>query len=261
MFWSEAEEMWGTQKSKNVRAQQPWRLITTRQEEDQTRRNKVHQTQHEEWPEKKENTLMAVASLIAFVAFQIGANPPGGVWHDDTAKDSKGKHVLACSSVFAHKYPDAYGIFHIVNTVAFIASLTIILFFISGFRLKWRIFPWILMFITWIAISVIALCYIRVVVVLTPSDKIDSILGVLGTTVIVWVGLMALLLISHTIRVIVKLVRKMRKTFKRRITTLVWTCHQIYPSYKSISLTMKNKQKPLYLMCLLYDVVWSLLYI
>ncbi|KAA8535185.1 hypothetical protein F0562_030188 [Nyssa sinensis] len=35
------------------------------------------------WLEKTRNTLMVVASLIATMAFQVGVNPPGGVWQDD----------------------------------------------------------------------------------------------------------------------------------------------------------------------------------
>lgn len=42
-----------------------------------------------DWQRKKRNTLMVVASLIATMAFQVGANPPGGFWQDNFEGDAK----------------------------------------------------------------------------------------------------------------------------------------------------------------------------
>lgn len=178
--------------------------------------------QHEDWLEKTKSALMVVASLTATMAFQIGVNPPGGVWQDDRATDSQGNPVEAGSSVFAHKYSKGYERFYIINTVAFIASLTIILLLMSGLPfMRRRFFVWVLMLTTWIAISAIALCYLVVVAALTPGDKLDSVVYVIGFAVVVWLILMALLLLAHTVRVIVKLVKKLRKIFWGRCTSLV----------------------------------------
>ncbi|KAI3468082.1 hypothetical protein Pfo_024745 [Paulownia fortunei] len=176
--------------------------------------------QQDEWLEKKRSGLMVVASLIATMAFQVGVNPPSGVWQDDNLVDSQGNPVAdphqAGFSVMAHNYPKGYTRFYIINTTGFIASLSIILLLMSGLPLRRRFFMWILMVITWIAITAIALNYTVIILVLTPSEEEKPVSNVIGYSVVVWLCMMALLLIGHTIRLIVRLVRKMRKTFRRR---------------------------------------------
>lgn len=177
--------------------------------------------QQDDWLEKKRSALMVVASLIATMAFQVGVNPPSGIWQDDHLVDAQGNPVSdphqAGFSVLAHNNPEAYWRFYIFNTTAFVASLSIILLLMSGLPLRRRFFMWILIVTTWIAITAIALTYIASITVLTPSATQNSaIMYVIGWSVIVWLGLMALLLIGHTIRLIVKVVKKLRKTMRRR---------------------------------------------
>ncbi|KAL2545064.1 Ankyrin repeat family protein [Forsythia ovata] len=182
--------------------------------------------QHENWLEKKRSALMVVASLIATMAFQVGVNPPSGVWQETSSTpDSQGNPATdfhyAGFSILAHNYPKTYERFLIANTTGFIASLSIILLLMSGLPIRSRIFMWILMVITWIAITALALTYLASIIVLTPERERQkqSILFVIGFTVLIWLGLMALLLIAHTIRLIIKIVRKLIKSLspKRRI--------------------------------------------
>ncbi|KAH6826290.1 hypothetical protein C2S53_012251 [Perilla frutescens var. hirtella] len=165
--------------------------------------------QHSNWLEQTKNTLMIVAILFATMAFQIGVSPPRGVWQDDNLTGSDPHE--AGYSILADKNPIGFGRFYIVNTISFVASLSIILLLISGLPLRRRFFMWILMVITWIAITAIALCYLLTIVHLTPDFKDQTILVVTGMTMIVWIILMAVLLIAHTIRMIVKLVKKIRR--------------------------------------------------
>ncbi|KAK4412664.1 hypothetical protein Salat_2913500 [Sesamum alatum] len=176
--------------------------------------------QPDDWLEKKRSALMVVASLIATMAFQVGVNPPSGVWQDDKSVDSQGNPVSdpheAGFSVMARKQPDVYRGFYTVNTTSFIASLSIILLLMSGLPIRRRFFMWILMVITWLAITAIALTYTVSIIVLTPIEQQRSVGNVVGFSVFVWLCLMALLFIGHTIRLIMKVVRKLRKTFGRR---------------------------------------------
>ncbi|KAL0394205.1 UNVERIFIED_CONTAM: hypothetical protein Slati_4386700 [Sesamum latifolium] len=186
--------------------------------ERKSSKNLLKQPDH--WLEKKRSALMVVASLIATMAFQVGVNPPCGVWQDDYLVDSQGNAVSdphrAGYSVMAHNYPKGYSSFYVINTTAFIASLSIILLLMSGLPIRRRFFMWILMVITWLAITAIAMTYSVSVMLLTPSQQGQSVGNVVGFCVFVWLCLMALLLIGHTIRLIMKLVRKLRKTLRRR---------------------------------------------
>ncbi|KAH6782945.1 hypothetical protein C2S52_007904, partial [Perilla frutescens var. hirtella] len=183
--------------------------------------------QHSEWLEHTKSTLMIVAILIATIAFQIGANPPGGLWEEDQILDPQGKLVPdphhAGESIMARNYPEVYGRFYVSNTIALVASLSIILLLISGFPLRRNVFMWILMVITWIAITAIALCYALAVTTVTPNRNLlrddgarrarKRIVMVINTMIYTWVSLMALLLIAHTIRMIKKLKLFMRRSF------------------------------------------------
>ncbi|PIN00115.1 26S proteasome regulatory complex, subunit PSMD10 [Handroanthus impetiginosus] len=183
-----------------------------------------------EWLEKKRNALMVVASLIATMAFQVAVNPPGGVWQDDEGVDSQEDPIntdlthqnhRAGIAIIARNDPLQYTGFYIVNTISFIASLSIILLLISGLPIRRKFFMWILMLITWISITTIALTYLNSIYMLTPHDDKNLLPSVLASSMLVWYGLMALLLIGHAIRLIIKLVKKLRKRLTPRQTKMV----------------------------------------
>ncbi|CAI9285326.1 unnamed protein product [Lactuca saligna] len=111
----------------------------------------------DDWLDKKRNTLMVVASLIATMAFQAGTNPPGGVWQDGTLTDENRRAGYA---IMASSHPNLYHVFLVCNTVAFVSPLSIILLLISGLPfLKHRFFLWILMVILWIATTSLSITY------------------------------------------------------------------------------------------------------
>lgn len=113
-----------------------------------------------DWLRKKRSTLMVVASLIATMAFQVGANPPGGLWQDNFVGDAKTPAHNAGSSILADLSPEAYGHFLTSNSIAFVASLSIILLLVSGLPIRSRILMWVLMVIMWVAITAIAVTYL-----------------------------------------------------------------------------------------------------
>ena len=103
--------------------------------------------EHIDWLGRKRSALMVVTSLIATVSFELGITPPGGVWEDHSYQHQAGR------SAIADKRPDEYGQFMILNTISFLASLSIILLLISGLPPRRRRWLWTLMVITWIAIT------------------------------------------------------------------------------------------------------------
>lgn len=175
---------------------------------------------YEDWLDRKRNSLMVVASLIATMAFQAGINPPSGVWQESTNTDPPHEAGYA---IMISNHPDLYHIFLISNTVGFVSTLSIIVLLISGLPfLRYRFFLWILMVIMWIATTSMSLTYLVSIWVLTPTSETKSIRYVVLGIVLVWIVLMTLLLFGHTIRLIVIALRGIRNLlFPRKRMILV----------------------------------------
>ena len=172
--------------------------------------------QHAVWLEKEKQTLMVVASLIAAMTFQVGTNPPDGLWKKHpipmNATDAIDPDVIEPAS--KDSTVDYSSEFYIWNTVAFISSLSIILLLTSGLPIRRRFFMWILMVIIWIAISASAGSYLSVIVylrVVEGGHDPYTLEDPQVYTLLVWVGLMFLLLLGHTIRLIVRGLKKLGK--------------------------------------------------
>ncbi|KAL7120862.1 hypothetical protein ACP275_02G148100 [Erythranthe tilingii] len=163
--------------------------------------------EREDWLERKRSGLMVVASLIATMAFQAGVNPPNNVWQETRTLDTRNSKDLRHYLTKAINYLKNSERFYLINTTSFIASLSIILLLMSGLPLKRRFFVWVLMVVTWIAITAIALSYTVAVIISTPPRKEETIDAMVGITVFAWICLMALLLVGHTLRLIVKMIR------------------------------------------------------
>ncbi|GMJ07522.1 hypothetical protein like AT5G51160 [Hibiscus trionum] len=175
----------------------------------------VSSNKNGDWLERKRNTLMLVASLLAAMAFQAGVNPPSGVWQDnDQSEESNHRAGL---SVLADNYPFVYTFFLICNTTGFLASLSIILLLISGLPLRLRFFMWVLMVVMWVAITAMALAYMGCLVAVTPDHSYSSLIKILGCATLVWIGLMLVLLLGHTIRLIFRLIKCLFKLAMRLV--------------------------------------------
>ncbi|KAK8602131.1 hypothetical protein V6N13_058215 [Hibiscus sabdariffa] len=182
----------------------------------------INSNKNGDWLERKRNTLMLVASLLAAMAFQAGVNPPSGVWQDNgssgfSSTESNGKNHTAGLSVLADNYSDVYTVFLIGNTTGFLASLSIILLLISGLPLRRRFFMWVLMVIMWVAITAMALAYLACIIALTPDHSYSSVITILATAMCIWIGLMLILLLGHTVRLIIRLVKCLYKLVMRLV--------------------------------------------
>lgn len=165
-----------------------------------------------DWLGRRRSALMVVASLIATVAFQAGLTPPGGVWEDDYSVDEDGQAVSnphsAGHSVMAYQEPKVYGVFMIFNTIAFLASLSIILLLVSGLPLNQRKWMWLQMVIMWIAISAQVATYFVTLRHMSPDDVAGTLREVTEISVLTWLTLIAVVFIGNVVRLNLWVLRK-----------------------------------------------------
>ncbi|PHU21092.1 hypothetical protein BC332_12243 [Capsicum chinense] len=149
-----------------------------------------------DWLSKKRETIMVVASLTATMAFQAGVNPPGGVWQENGTSHKAGEAVMAYNHARSYRY------FLRANTIAFVSSVSTILLLISGLPFRRRLFMWGLMVIMWLTVTSGALTYGISIYILTPKKDSEQLGHIIEIGIVVWCGLMSLLLLGNTIRLL-----------------------------------------------------------
>ncbi|XP_039012212.1 ankyrin repeat-containing protein BDA1-like isoform X2 [Hibiscus syriacus] len=167
----------------------------------------------EDWLTRKRDSLMVVASLMATMSFQAGLTPPGGLWQDGLIQAPQGNNITngtheAGTSISAYRNQSYYGQYLAANTISFIASMSIILLLITGLPFKRRFFMWILTVIMWVAISAMAFTYRISLLVFTPKAQELNVTRILDYALVVWLSVMALLLLAHTVRLTVNIFQK-----------------------------------------------------
>uniref|UniRef100_A0A803NCM0 PGG domain-containing protein n=2 Tax=Chenopodium quinoa TaxID=63459 RepID=A0A803NCM0_CHEQI len=85
----------------------------------------LKRSEDEKWLEEQNTALMVVASCIATLSFQVGINPPGGVWQDDNKGHEAGTSIMSYD-----KDKDSYNIVQVSNTIGLMSSLSVILLLI-----------------------------------------------------------------------------------------------------------------------------------
>ncbi|XP_052180583.1 ankyrin repeat-containing protein ITN1-like [Diospyros lotus] len=187
---------------------------------------KAKQVNQIEWLSKKQDALMVVASLIATMAFQAGVSPPGGVWQDNSPANSTNSH-RAGEAVMAYNYPDSYPLFLHANTIGFVASVSTILFLVTGLPFKKKLFMWIMVLIMWLTVTSMAFTYAFSITVITPKKDRGPLSNAISIGVIVWCGVMAVLLAAHTIHLLDRWLKEnrhidvwslMKKLYKKSIS-------------------------------------------
>ncbi|GLT45036.1 hypothetical protein SLA2020_189010 [Shorea laevis] len=180
-------------------------LVSHQSMDESNSRKLVTEHKHTDWLDRKRSALMVVASLIATVAFQAAVTPPGGVWQDD--RGSQEPHT-AGTSVMADKDPFYYGQFMIFNTIAFLASLSIILLLISGLPMKRRRWMWIQMVIMWVAITAQGITYFLSFRYISPTKSYSMLRRVTEISVLTWLCLMGAVFIGNVVRMNLWILRK-----------------------------------------------------
>ncbi|KAH9624128.1 hypothetical protein KSS87_011507 [Heliosperma pusillum] len=176
------------------------------------------QNQHQLRLDGQRNGLMVVASLIATMAFTIGVNPPGGAWQDNNDGHDAGTAIMADvpRAQFDTKLllfmnnmrMGQYQLLLLVNTTGLISSLSVILLLISGLPCQ-RLFVGMLMIIMWIAVTSTTLSYMIAVNFLASGRPDRTVWKAIEISLYVWLLLMILLLIGHTLRFYLWITKKL----------------------------------------------------
>uniref|UniRef100_A0A803LBL4 PGG domain-containing protein n=2 Tax=Chenopodium quinoa TaxID=63459 RepID=A0A803LBL4_CHEQI len=150
---------------------------------------------------------MVVASCIATLSFQVGMNPPGGVWQDNDG------HEAGTSIMAYDKHGDFYSIIQVSNTIGLMSSLSVILLLISGLPCK-KYFVFVLRVTLWIAVTASATTYFYTIGYLTNEilEKAVLVEDALEYSVEIWLWLMLIILVGHGLRFIWKLLGHNRRS-------------------------------------------------
>lgn len=106
--------------------------------------------------------------------------------------------------------PKNYGAFMIVNTIAFLTSLSIILLVVSGLPIKKRKWMWIQMVIMWVAITTqVSTYFISLRHMSSTDSNVQGVLKQLNEiALLTWLTLMGLVFVGNVIRLNLWVLRK-----------------------------------------------------
>ncbi|KAK1362716.1 hypothetical protein POM88_047190 [Heracleum sosnowskyi] len=104
------------------------------------------------------------------MAYQAAISPPDGVTRID-AKESTEHIIKSGTSILAHSYPDENRLLWRFNTITFIASLSIVFFFVRGVSVKRKFFVWLLCAAMWITIMSMMQAYLLAVSTFSPGTN------------------------------------------------------------------------------------------
>ena len=166
-----------------------------------------------DWIEETRGALMVVATVVTTITFQPAISPPGGVWQTNIKDDIIGTgcnatHTcVAGTSVFG-SFRSRY--FMVVNTISFTASLCAIFLLISGFPLKNKVCMALMTSAMSITLILLGFAFARAISLVNPVDPLLQAGRIVAPTYVLIV-MMAGVVLVHTIRFIVWLLREIRK--------------------------------------------------
>ncbi|KAK9081538.1 hypothetical protein Syun_030862 [Stephania yunnanensis] len=165
--------------------------------------------EYEKWLEKKLNTVMVVASLVAGIGFQAVLNPPNrfNLNPAATSNDKQPRHFRYHSAVSVNgPIPsmdidpdndfDHFMAYMYSNTIGVFGSMMVMVLVMSGLPLNRRVFIWIMMFIMCGSIVAMGYSYIlalRSVISVSAQSKFEDIF-------LIWRIIVLCILLMHAIR-------------------------------------------------------------
>ncbi|KAF4399324.1 hypothetical protein G4B88_022407 [Cannabis sativa] len=177
----------------------------------------MHLRKHRrEWLKNVEGSIMVVATLIVATTFQAAVNPPGGVWQQtyNTTKaieDSTDCSIETCghkngtcterkicyagTSIMAQIDDYHYALFVWFNSIAFLASLSIIILIIGGVPINNKFCIWLFDLVLFATLFCVGQSFLYANILVTPDygDYYESLNTVYNCSIYVWEGMFVLM--------------------------------------------------------------------
>ncbi|KAK9131328.1 hypothetical protein Sjap_011815 [Stephania japonica] len=192
--------------------------------------------EYEKWLEKKQNTVMVVASLIAGIGFQAILNPPIGFNRKvdtDSLPDDLGDYANTTETTSQSPSApinilsflestfsdfDQFKAYLHANSIGVVGSLIVTILVMSGLPLNRRVFIWILMFIMCASIAAMGLSYRLAVSSFIPEVYSDEFHYIKYS----WKAMVLFILLMHTTRLLSWMVDNTGRRRRRRIFLWLW---------------------------------------
>ncbi|XP_059455127.1 ankyrin repeat-containing protein BDA1-like [Corylus avellana] len=174
------------------------------------------------WIDETRGTLMVVATVMATIAFQVGINPPGGVWQEYVKTEDKSQACTeeiceAGTGILSYLWPEEYQLLLKFNTTSFIASVCIVLLVISGFPLTSKFSVWFLSLTMTTSVVFMTLTYLFALDLITSFGVLDNINKFADNVTEVWIGVIVITSVIQIIHPLYWMVNKLRNS-KRKST-------------------------------------------
>ncbi|XP_008232267.1 PREDICTED: uncharacterized protein LOC103331421 [Prunus mume] len=181
-----------------------------------------------QWLEEMRGLLMVVATVISTMTFQAVVSPPGGVWQENNTNSSivsNDQSIIFCSednvcvagtAVLGYTFPGDFLDFIKFNTVSFLASVSVTLMLVSGFPLHNRICMWLLLMAMCVALTCMALTYLKVLLLVVPfGDLFNSSFKIYKKSFKLWIGLLVMISVMNTTHFLIWVVEKLPPAYSR----------------------------------------------
>ncbi|CAI0408999.1 unnamed protein product [Linum tenue] len=181
------------------------------------------------WIDDMKGSLLVVAGLMAQMSFQAATNPPGGVWQENVVSPDGGFGCQnttsglcrAGTSVHAYRDPEVLYVFMGLNTMAFGASLCVMLLIIGGFPLRKRFFIWMMAQAMCAALGCMTAAFAVGALLVTPTKNDARVRVAVVVAFLLGAWLLSSLVISllDTLRFCIWISKKKKKKTGARAST------------------------------------------
>ncbi|KAI9119872.1 hypothetical protein K1719_009261 [Acacia pycnantha] len=175
--------------------------------------------------------LSLVSTVIASITFQSLINPPGGSIQQGLSRDplnealnctmlSNNQSYCPGEAVSSFHHRDEFLGYVICNTICFMSSLSVTLLLVSGLPMKNKAVIWLLSIGMCDTLTTLALAYFNALAMVMPDHlrRNNAFSITLVASILAWCGLLVLIMVLITLRLIIWIVKKFVRAIRKLFT-------------------------------------------